>query len=136
MTGIQAFSTVDGELLWGLHLGMYADSPHAFAAMERRKPIGFRAGQVGRFVDGAMNSGCHHTVTLARAWTDPPFRRQGVGETLVNAGRAWAQQRQAKALAVQVTGSNEAAIRFSGRASRTRAAGSPCCHILRSRSTV
>lgn len=89
-----------------------ASNAIAYAALEEREPIGFIAGYVGRFHDGAMNWDCRDTVTLARAWVDPAFRRRGVGQQLVEAGRLWARQRQATTLAVQVTENNGPAIRF------------------------
>jgi ribosomal protein S18 acetylase RimI-like enzyme len=143
MTEIRAICEIDGSLLRGLHLRMYADSPDAFsetleaaraltppeweararesaaasnaiayAALEEREPIGFIAGYVGRFHDGAMNWDSGDTVTLARAWVDPAFRRRGVGQQLVEAGRSWARERRAKTLAVQVTENNGPAIGF------------------------
>jgi len=87
-----------------------ASNAIAFAALEEQQPVGFIAGYVGRFHNGAMGRDPGDTVTLARAWVDPAFRRRGVGRRLVEAGRSWAREREAKTLAVQVTENNGPAI--------------------------
>jgi ribosomal protein S18 acetylase RimI-like enzyme len=99
---------------WEARSRHFADASNAiaFVAMQKQEPVGFIAGYVGRFHDGAMNWDYRDTVTLARAWVDSAFRRRGIGQRLVEAGRSWARERQAKTLAVQVTENNGPAIGF------------------------
>jgi ribosomal protein S18 acetylase RimI-like enzyme len=49
---------------------------------------------------------------LVSMWTAPEHRRHGVGRLLVNEVLTWAQQRNARALFLTVTSSNEPAILF------------------------
>jgi len=84
----------------------------AFVAMAGPEPIGFTAGFLGRWRDGAMHSDARDTVTLARAWVDPRHRHNGIGRTLAEAVKAWAVEQGAAPLEAQVTETNEPAIRF------------------------
>jgi len=84
----------------------------AFVAMARPEPIGFIAGFLGRWRDGAMHWDTRDTVTLAKAWVDPRHRRYGIGRALAEAVKAWAVEQGASTLETQVTETNEPAIRF------------------------
>ena len=84
----------------------------AFVAMEGTEAIGFIAGSVGRWRDGAMRPDRRDTVTLAKAWIDPRFRGRGFGRALAEAVGAWARAQGAVTLEAQVTEANEPASRF------------------------
>jgi ribosomal protein S18 acetylase RimI-like enzyme len=51
---------------------------------------------------------------LVSMWTDPAFRRRGVGRMLVEAIIAWAEQAGLRRLDLFVTSNNERATRFYG----------------------
>jgi len=84
----------------------------AFVAMEGTEAIGFIAGFVGRWRDGAMRPDRRDTVTLAKAWVDPRFRGRGFGRALEEAVGVWARAQGAVTLEAQVTEANEPASRF------------------------
>ena len=84
----------------------------AFVAMVGPEPVGFIAGFVGRWRDGAMHWGTRDTVTLAKAWVDPRHRRKGIGRSLAETVKAWAVEQGATTLGAQVTETNAPAIRF------------------------
>jgi len=84
----------------------------AFVALADDEAVGFIAGLVGRFREGAMRWDMDDTVTLARAWVAPPVRRRGVGRALAGAVKDWARERGARTLETQVTENNEPAVRF------------------------
>ena len=84
----------------------------AFVAMERAEAIGFIAGFVGRWRDGAMRPDRRDTVTLAKAWVDPRCRGRGFGRALAEAVHVWAREQEAVTLEAQVTETNEPASRF------------------------
>lgn len=83
-----------------------------FVALEDGKAIGFIAGFVGQYRDGATHGEAHDTATMARAWVDPQARQRGIGRTLASAVESWACDRGAKMLEVQVTENNGPAIEF------------------------
>lgn len=76
------------------------------------EPIGFIAGFLGRWRDGAMHSDARDTVTLAKAWVDPRHRRNGIGRALAEAVKVWTIEQGASTLEAQVTETNEPAVRF------------------------
>ena len=84
----------------------------AFVALEDDEAVGFIAGFVGRFREGAMRWDVDDTVTLARAWVAPVVRRRGVGRALAEGVKDWARARGATTLETQVTENNEPAVRF------------------------
>ena len=84
----------------------------AFVAIRDGKAIGFVAGFVGRWRDGAMRRDARETATMAKAWVDPDHRRRGVGRALASAVESWAIQKRARILEVQVTENNAPAIAF------------------------
>jgi ribosomal protein S18 acetylase RimI-like enzyme len=63
-------------------------------------------------------AGCHlrpgdpTTAHLISMWVAPTYRRRGVGQLLVNRIIDWARLRNAHALSLMVTSSNDPAIRF------------------------
>jgi ribosomal protein S18 acetylase RimI-like enzyme len=83
-----------------------------FVAMEEDEVVGFIAGFVGQYRDGATHAQARDTVTMARAWVDPQSRRKGIGRALAKAVEAWACDKKAETLEVQVTESNRPAIEF------------------------
>jgi len=87
----------------------------AFVAMEAAEAVGFIAGFVGRWRDGAMRPDRRDTVTLAKAWIDPRCRGRGLGRKLAEAVEAWAREQGAVTLEAQVTETNEPAARFYSR---------------------
>lgn len=84
----------------------------AFVAVEGAEAIGFIAGYVGRWRDGAMRADTRSTVTLAKAWVDPRYRGRGLGRALAEAVYAWAREQGAVICEAQVTETNELAARF------------------------
>ena len=99
---------------WQARAERFAGTPEAvaFAALQDGAPIGFVAGFVGRWRDGAMRRDARETVTMARAWVDPRQRRKGVGRALASAVESWAIQAGADVLEAQVTENNAPAITF------------------------
>ncbi len=83
-----------------------------FVAAEEARVIGFIAGFVGQYRDGAIHNEARDTVTMARAWVDPQVRREGIGRALANAVESWARDKGAKILEVQVTENNDLAVEF------------------------
>ncbi len=83
-----------------------------FVAMQGDRAVGFIAGLVGQYRDGAIHSDPRDTVTMARAWVDPQSRRSGIGRALAQAVESWACDKGAEMLEVQVTENNGAAIEF------------------------
>ena len=65
-------------------------------------------GLVGSFLDENDPTRAH----LVSMWTDPKFRRQGVGRQLVDEVLRWARGRNVHTLLLLVTSSNDAAMRF------------------------
>jgi len=99
---------------WAGRAEQFADvaAAVAFVAIERHTAAGFIAGYVGQFRDGGMDWDARDTVTLAKAWVDPSFRRRGVGRALANAVMSWASDRHVKRLEVQATENNAAGVAF------------------------
>ena len=99
---------------WQRRTERFAGTPDAvaFVALQEGASIGFVAGFVGRWRDGAMRRDARETVTMAKAWVDPDHRRRGVGRALASAVESWAIQEGADVLEVQVTENNAPAIAF------------------------
>jgi len=99
---------------WQARAERFAEVPEtvAFVALQAGASIGFVAGFVGRWRDGAMRPDVRETVTMAKAWVDPQQRRKGVGRALASAVEAWARDNGADVLEVQVTENNAPAIEF------------------------
>jgi ribosomal protein S18 acetylase RimI-like enzyme len=83
-----------------------------FVATETGRVVGFIAGFVGQYRDGATHGEARDTVTLTRAWVDPQVRRTGVGRALARAVEDWACDKGARMLELQVTENNGPAIQF------------------------
>ncbi|MBN2130566.1 MAG: GNAT family N-acetyltransferase [Sedimentisphaerales bacterium] len=99
---------------WQARGDRFAGTPEAvaFVAIWDGTAVGFVAGFVGRWRDGAMCSDARETVTMAKAWVDPRHRRTGVGRALASAVESWAIQKEARILEAQVTENNAPAIAF------------------------
>jgi ribosomal protein S18 acetylase RimI-like enzyme len=89
-----------------------ANDAVGFVAMEADRAVGFIAGLIGAYRDGAIHGDVHDTATLARAWVDRQVRRQGIGRALAQAVEAWACDKRAEVLEAQVTENNGPAIEF------------------------
>jgi ribosomal protein S18 acetylase RimI-like enzyme len=106
----QAMTALD----WQQRAQHYAEGPDAvaFVAVESDAACGFIAGFVGRWREGSLRADDVATVTMAKAWVDPAWRRQGLGRALTEAVASWAKDKRAKILEVQVTENNAAAVAF------------------------
>ena len=106
----EAMSVAD----WQRRAERFAGTPDAvaFVALLDGTAVGFVAGFVGRWRDGAMCWDARETVTMAKAWVDPQQRRKGVGRALTRAVESWAIRAGADVLEAQVTENNAPAIAF------------------------
>jgi ribosomal protein S18 acetylase RimI-like enzyme len=75
-----------------------------YLAMEE----GESCGLAGVYLD-EQDPGRAHLVSM---WIAPAHRRKGVAKVLVRAVQSWAKDRKAHTMLLQVTSSNQAAIRF------------------------
>ena len=99
---------------WDGRAERFAERPNAvaFVATVDDTAVGFVAGYVGRFHDGAMDWTAQDVATMAKAWVDPRHRRRGIGQTLAGAVKSWATTRNVRTLEVQVTEGNGPGIEF------------------------
>jgi len=72
------------------------------------RPSDDACGLVCSFLDQQDPTRAH----LVSMWTDPAYRRRGLGQRLVEAAVAWARSRGARTMMLMVTSSNASAIRF------------------------
>lgn len=99
---------------WDVRAERFAERPDAvaFVAVVNDTSVGFVAGYIGRFRDGAMDWTAENVATMAKAWVDRRHRRRGIGQALAGAVQSWAATRDVSTLEVQVTENNIAGIEF------------------------
>ena len=99
---------------WDGRAERFAERPNAvaFVATMDDTAVGFVAGYVGCFRDGAMDWTAEDVATMAKAWVDPRHRRRGIGQALAGAVKSWAATRNVRTLEVQVTEGNGPGIAF------------------------
>jgi ribosomal protein S18 acetylase RimI-like enzyme len=142
MLAITPITAQNVSLFKAVRLRALQEAPHAFGSTYAKesqltdedwiqrtvrwngdKGIGFLAldgtdgcGIAGSFLDPQDAT----RAQLVAMWTDPAWRRRGVGRLLVNEVLGWAHSRSARALHLLVTSNNHSAISFYERLGFTR----------------
>lgn len=80
--------------------------------LDGAQPCAGVVGMIGRYYDGILHGDERTTVTLARLWVAPLWRKRGVARKLLDAVAAWAVDQGAHQLELQVTTTNSVALRL------------------------